>query len=369
MSPSAPAAPTLSRRDRSRRHRGLWWAAIGALLFANLAVLTVFLGLRQVDAAVEQAIRTEAVQDEEVVSELTPSPAGPSQPRTFLVIGSDSREGLDDLSGFGDFGGSRADVVMLIQLLPAEGRAQVLSLPRDLWVPIEGHGSNRINAAYAFGGAPLLVDTVKRVTGSPVHNYVEIDFVGFQAIVDQLGGVTIDFPYAARDAKSGFSVEAGTQRLDGAQALAFVRARSYQENRDGRWVTDGSGDIGRTGRQQQLLLAILDQLARPSNVFEMGNVVRSFARHLTVDATFADQSIVELAFAMRGLRSDDIDRATLPAVGDNIGGRSVLLPQEPEASAMLTAFREGSPLVPEQASTGSPTARSGALVSATSSSR
>jgi polyisoprenyl-teichoic acid--peptidoglycan teichoic acid transferase len=348
MSPSSPTEPVLPRRGRSRRHRGLWWTAIGMLLFANLAVLAVFLGLREVDAAVEVAIREEATQNEEVVSELTPAPSRPSQPRTFLVIGSDSREGLDDLSGFGDFGGSRADVVMLIQLLPGEGRAQILSLPRDLWVPIEGYADNRINAAYALGGAPLLVDTVKNITESPIHHYVEVDFVGFQAVVDQLRGVTIEFPYPARDLKSGFEVDAGIQRLDGAMALAFVRSRTYQELRDGRWVTDGSGDIGRTGRQQQLLLAILDQLARPSNVFEMANVVRSFARHLTVDATFAGQSVVELAFAMRGLRVGDVDRATLPAVPDTIGGRSVLLRREPEASSMFEAFRSGDALLPEE---------------------
>ena len=123
---------------------------------------------------------------------------------------------------------------MLIKLYPDDGNVQILSLPRDLLVEIPGKGTDRINAAYAYGGAPLMVRTVKQVTGLPVHHYIEVDFVGFQSLVDDIGGVYLDFPYPARDANSGLSVEAGYQLLDGSQALAYARSRHYQELRDGR---------------------------------------------------------------------------------------------------------------------------------------
>lgn len=338
------SSPSSRHPTRAARRRVLQRVVIGLLVVANLAVAAVYIGLQRVDDIVGTAIREEAEQLSDVVDELTPPPASSSEPLTFLVIGSDSREGLDDLEDFGDFAGARADVVMLVKMIPTQGRAQVLSLPRDLWVPIDGHGENRINAAYAFGGSPLLVDTVKSLTGVPIHHYVEIDFAGFQAIVDQVGGITLDFAHPARDVKSGFEVDAGTRRLDGAQALAYARSRSYQELVDGTWTTDGSGDFGRTARQQEVLVAVLEAAARPSSLLEMGELVGSFARHMAVDATFADRSIVELGFAMRGLRGADIDRATLPGTPANRGGRSVVIASEPGASDMLAAFAGGSPL-------------------------
>jgi anionic cell wall polymer biosynthesis LytR-Cps2A-Psr (LCP) family protein len=100
-----------------------------------------------------------------VVPELNVRPVEAREPLVFLVIGSDSRARLDNLQNFGEAAGERSDVIMLIKLDPSNGHAQILSLPRDLLVEIPGHGTNRINAAYAFGGAPLMVRTVKEATG------------------------------------------------------------------------------------------------------------------------------------------------------------------------------------------------------------
>ena len=260
------------------------------------------------------------------------------------MIGSDSREGLDDLRFFGSFGGQRADVIMLIQIHPEDGRTQILSIPRDLWVSIPGHGENRINAAYGLGEAPLMVRTVKEVTGLPIHHYVEVDFVGFKAIVDELGGVVIDFPYPARDNKSGLSVSAGRQTLNGAQALAYARSRSYQELRNGRWVSVDANDIGHTQRQQQLIFAILRRLARPSTLTDAGPIVESFAQHLTMDSALAESSLVSLAFSMRGISAEKIEAATLPTRGTVINEMSVLLRQDPEATELLAKFAGGQPL-------------------------
>jgi LCP family protein required for cell wall assembly len=313
---------------------------IGLLVLANLALAGVYWLLH----TTQEAFVTSASQVEEVVPELNVRPANKQDPVTFLVIGSDSRAGLDDLEHFGNFAGARADVIMLLKVYPDEGRAQLLSLPRDLLVEIPGHGENRINSAYSLGGAALMVRTVKEVTGLPIHHYVEVDFSGFQAIVDQLDGVYFDFHYPARDKKSGLAVEAGHQLLDGSQALALARSRHYQELRDGRWRSVDGGDISRTGRQQQLVLAILDRVARPSSITEAGDLVTAFASHLSIDAQLARRSIIDLAFQMRGIDVSGIETATLPGRAASVGGRSVLKMQQPEAGQLISAFANGQSL-------------------------
>ncbi len=339
------ASPTPVREDRSTPRRSTRWfkrALLGLLVLANAAVFFVYWQLRTIESAVVQSADT--IPSEAFDRILTDTPTDAAEPVTFLVIGSDSREGLSDLTNFGPAGGERADVIMLIQIHPDTGTAEMLSIPRDLWVEIPGHGRNKINAAFAFGGAPLMVETVVKETGIAVNHYMEVDFVGFQAIVDELGGVPINFPFPARDTKSGLRVEAGTQVLDGSQALAFARSRTYQELQGGTWRSVDANDIGRTRRQQQLIFSIIRTVARPSSIPELGSIVESFAQHLTIDAKLAQGSMIELAWRMRSVRPDNINAATLPTYTDTVNGASVERRQEPEAEQMLAAFRSGQSL-------------------------
>lgn len=338
------ASPSPVQPDSRPRRLPRWLkrALIGFLVLANLGVFFVYWQLRTIERAVVESADTIPAADFQQV--LTQTPTDDAEPVTFLLIGSDSREGLDDLTNFGPSGGERADVIMLLQIHPQDGSASLLSLPRDLYVDVPGHGMDKINSAFAFGGAPLMVETVVKETGIPVNHYVQVDFVGFKAIVDQLGGVPIDFPYPARDPKSGLDVEAGTQALDGTQALAFARSRTYQELQNGSWVSVDANDIGRTRRQQQLIFAIIRTMARPSSLPELGSSVESFAEHLTIDAGLAEGSLIELAWRMRAVRPDNIDAATLPTRTDSAGGASIERRVEPEAEQMLAAFRAGRPL-------------------------
>lgn len=310
------------------------------LILANVAVFGVYWTLR----SAQDAFRNNATQLEEVVPELTERPTAAAEPLVFLVIGSDTRAGLDSLQNFGESAGARGDVIMLIKLYPADGHVQILSLPRDLLVEIPGKGTDRINAAYAVGGAPLMVRTVKQVTGLPVHHYIEVDFVGFQSLVDEVGGVYIDFPYPARDANSGLSVDAGYQLLEGSQALAYARSRHYEEQRDGEWVSVDADDIGRTGRQQSLILAILGAVKTPSSLTEAGSIVGGFAQHLTVDSAFASSSLIELAFRMRSISSQKIETATLPVYLDTYNEMSIVRMQHPEADDVIAHFASGQPM-------------------------
>ena len=160
VSPSTPAA------SRSRLPRWLKRGLVAFLVVANLAVFAVYWQLRGVETAIDEG--AEIID----VPELTPTLSDKSAPLTFLMIGSDSREGLDDLTNFGPAGGQRADVIILVKIYPDEDRAQMLSIPRDLYVDIPGHGQQKINAAYALGGAQLMVETVKTVTGLPFRSRI-----------------------------------------------------------------------------------------------------------------------------------------------------------------------------------------------------
>ncbi len=260
---------------------------------------------------------------------------------TFLLVGSDSREGLDDLTNFGAVGGARGDVIMLVKLDEESSNAQILSIPRDLWVEIPGHGSNRINAAYAFGGPALMVETIKQNLGVSVNHYVEVDFVGFREMVDELGGIEISFPNAARDANSGLDVPAGTERLDGKMALAYARSRHYQELQNGSWVGVEANDIGRTARQREVLVAIVSALKRPSSIAEAGSIAGAMARHTTIDSGLAEASVARLFWDYKGILTGGIQGETLPVRLATIEGKSVVVRQEPQATAILEAFKAG----------------------------
>lgn len=284
----------------------------------------------------------DARTDEEVTEVLDPANNGR---RNILVVGSDTREGLEDLNNFGNFAGARSDVVMLVSVDPATNEVRMLSIPRDLWVDIPGHGENRINAAYGLGGPRLMVETIKENLNVPINNYVEIDFVGFQALVDDLGGVDIDFPYAARDSRSGLDISAGTSTLNGEEALAYARARHYQEYREGSWQSVEANDIGRTGRQQVVMKALIASLKSPSSIAEAGNIASTMSNHMTIDSNLANESVPSMVWDYKGILTGSIDGETLPTVGRTIGGASVQVAKEPEASDVLANFRIGSSVV------------------------
>lgn len=270
-------------------------------------------------------------------------PVTPSQPRTFLIVGTDSRENLpeDFEDFFGDFGGSRTDVIMLVHFVPGEG-AQLISIPRDLKVDIPGEETNRINAAYALGGADLLVRTIQQELDISINHYIEIGFGGFAQLVDAIGGVTLDFEYPARDTVSGLNVDQGLVHLDAETALAYVRSRRYQELRDGEWRTTGGSDIGRTHRQQRLLLALFDEVASPSSAFNLPSFIATLTDQITADEGLTAGVLFELGRAALDLRAGQLETATLPVRISN-EERSYVIPIEPAAAVLLDSFRNAKP--------------------------
>lgn len=330
MAVASPPAPA-----RSGLPKWLKVTIIVLLVVANLAALA-FVWVVQTG----NNLLSGAATDSDVVGVLDPTSGGD---RTFVIVGSDTREGLDSLENFGAAGGARSDVVMLVRVDPSTGDAQMLSIPRDLRVDIPGHGTNKINAAFAFGGPSLLVETLKSNLNVEVNHYVEVDFVGFQALVDELGGIDMSFPNQARDAKSGLDVQAGAQTLDGFQALAYARSRSYQELQNGSWVSVDANDIGRTERQQDVIRSIVSKMKRPGSIAEAGDIASAMAQHMTIDAELAGESVAAMVWDFKGLLAGSIDGATLPTTTESIGGSSFQIAKQPDADAMLANFRAGVP--------------------------
>lgn len=179
----------------------------------------------------------------------------------YLLVGSDSRAGMTESeqqelsTGPDDGGGQRTDSIILVHR-STSGLSSMISIPRDSYVAIPGHGKNKINAAFSIGGPKLLVATVEEATGLRIDGYMEIGFGGFAKVVDSLGGVDVCVPFAMKDEKAGIDLQPGCQTMAGPTALGYVRAR----------YSDPRGDIGRAERQRQFLSAIMKKAATPSTV-------------------------------------------------------------------------------------------------------
>lgn len=329
-------AESSSPPARSGLPKWLKVTTITLLVVANLAVLGIIWVIQT-----GNSLFSSANTDEEVTGVLDESSG---DALVFLIVGSDSRAGLDDLKNFGNAAGARGDVVMLVRLDQQTSSAQMLSIPRDYYVDIPGYGKNKINAAYSYGGPSLMVQTIKENFDLEINHYVEVDFVGFEAIVDQVGGIEITFPYPARDANSGLSVDAGTQLLDGSQALAYARSRHYQELQGGSWVSVKANDFGRAERQQEVIRALISRLKTPSSLAEAGDIAAAASENMTIDSNLAEISVGSLLWDFKGILTGSVEGATLPGDVKTINGASVVVAKEPEAGAMLANFRSGNAL-------------------------
>lgn len=271
-------------------------------------------------------------------------------PQNFLLVGVDSAANLDAAdparAGREDVSGLRSDTIMILRVDPAAERASLLSLPRDLWVPLASGGSNRINAAIQSGGPEDLIDTIEGYLGIPIHHYVQVDFAGFRGLVSVIDGVKVWFDLPARDRRSGLSVEqAGCVTLDPDQALAYVRSRAYETFSDGRWRTDPTGDLGRISRQQDFIVRSLRRAVDRGvrNPVTLDNLVDAALETVTVDDLLTGDDIVDLGRRFRGFDPDQLDLYTLPVSDDTIGGAAVLRLQDGPAQPILDLFRGTDP--------------------------
>ncbi|MBV9720624.1 MAG: LCP family protein, partial [Mycobacterium sp.] len=249
--PASQPPPRPNRPRRQRRKRA--WARLISL---SLVIVVLLISGGGLGGALwmETALHREPV--------LGDYPGRPASGRgtTWLLVGSDSRQGLtveqqQALATGGDVGNGRTDAVLLVHV-PAFGSgtlATMVSIPRDSFVPIPGYGRDKINAAFAMGGAPLLAQTVEQATGLRLDHYVEIGFSGFAAVVDALGGITLCPAQPIDDPLAGVDLPAGCQKLDGRDALGYVRSRATPR-----------ADLDRMVNQRRFMAALLHRMASPA---------------------------------------------------------------------------------------------------------
>ncbi|MHA6799714.1 LCP family protein [Bounagaea algeriensis] len=240
--PSSP--PPQGRQPRGGRKRR-WPRRLGVVVLVLLLALGGL--LVYVDSQLQ---RTEALDFS--------GNAADSAGTNWLLVGSDSREGLDesqrDELSAGDAGGRRTDTMMLLHVPAGGGQPALISLPRDSYVQVPGHGWDKLNASFSYGGPQLLSQTVEGATGVHIDRYAEIGFGGFADLVDAVGGVNMHLDEPLNDDRANVHLPAGQVHLDGPTALGFVRARYGLEG----------GDMERAENQRKLLGALVDKATSPA---------------------------------------------------------------------------------------------------------
>jgi len=217
---------------------------------------------------------------------------------TYLVVGSDSRSDLTDAErkrlGTGSTTGQRTDTIMLLHVPAGSGPTVLVSVPRDSYVSIPGHGQNKINAAYAYGGAPLLIRTLEQASGVRIDEYVETGLGGFASVVDALGGVTLCPKFNMKDKDAHINLKKGCQPMDGKTALGYARARH----------SDPRGDLGRVERQRETLAAIAKKTLAPSTLIQPWRAfpaAKAGGGALTVDESTSPLGLAHFVLAMRAV--------------------------------------------------------------------
>ena len=312
---------------------GLAATATGAalLLYGNNKIDRVEVdGITPVEPGQAAAQAEEAVQIDEV-----------RDVRNILLVGSDSRAGLDREArkklGTGKFEGTRTDTIILLQLDPLREGAAMLSFPRDLLVTRCDGTQGRINGAFEIGenngggGPSCLVETVTDLTGIDINHYAQIDFQGFVDMVDTLGGVRLYLDEPIADDDANIDLPAGCVTLDGRQALGFVRVRKIDD------------DFGRIARQQRFLREVVAQLTTARIALDVPRLFRLV--DAVGEAVNADPSLTlgvmrKLAFSFRDLTADRIDTRTVPAFNRIIGGAAYVVADPEPAEVLFAAFRE-----------------------------
>ena len=340
----------------------LTWASIAIVLVSGIA----WAGLSQISGAITRV---------SVFDNLINRPERASSAVNYLVVGSDTREGLSAeelkllrVGSTKTAAGARSDTMMLVHISKSRDNAVVISIPRDSLVTIPAHigmdgktqvpeMQSKINAAFAWGGAPLLIQTIEKKTNLRIDHYVEVNFAGFKNVVDALGGIQVCSKVAINDPKSHLVMSAGVHTLDGIEALKYVRTRDF----------DGLGDIGRMQRQQQFVSAVFRKATSTGvllNPFKLKNLISAVFKTVKTDETLDQGDIVNLAKQIKNLSPSKMRTMTIPLGTSNgyaPGVGSVVIWHETLAPELFDRLRNDQPVV-DQASP-SPSAKKNASAS------
>lgn len=299
------AQPVPSHRRR-RTRRTILLAIVALFLVAALGGAAFVANLAR---TYDQQTRTipDAFPDESVRPvKATQGPA--AQTMNILLLGSDSRGDSVDVAEGGDPSNQRSDTMMWLHVPADRKHLYLMSIMRDTWVDIPGVGQAKINAAMAYGGVPLVVQTVEGLFNNRIDHVVIVDFEGLKAITDSLGGVQINVPLDFTTLHENYTFIAGHQKLNGDQALAFIRER----------YAFSDGDYQRVKNQQIFLSAMLDSVLSAStltNPLKVTNLVSEITPHVSVDAGLDSATIGALVLSLNGILGSDVYNFTLPTLG------------------------------------------------------
>lgn len=244
--------------------------------------------------------------------------------RNIVVMGVDERSG--------DVG--RSDTLFVVMLDPKTDKHALLSIPRDTLVKIKGHGWDKINHAYAFGGHKATRETVENFLGIKINNYVLIDFKGFVGLVDAIGGVDIDVEQAMHysdpyDGKGGLiiNIPKGKQHLDGKHAIQYARYR------------DEEGDIGRIKRQQKFMRAFYTKLLEPATLLNAPNIMQSMASMVKTDLSITDLAMLGKAIHAGSKGMEGLAMDMVPGRGADIEEINYWIPDMPELRGKMVQLQ------------------------------
>ena len=299
----APAEPDGGRRRGRRLRRFLIVLAVLSTVLALVAAGGLWYLTDRYGGNIDRVGDVFSdIDDSSRPAPATPAQAAGDEPVTFLLVGSDTRLAAQT----GQDPGGRSDAIMLARLSADREHAQLISIPRDSWVDIPGRGLNKINAAYAFGGPSLLIETVEQLTQVRIDHYVAIDFLGLIEVTDALGGVEVEV--AETTTNGPYTFPAGTNVLDGLQARWYLAQR---------YGLPG-GDFDRVRRQQQYLQSVFDTLFSRNTFTDPGQLdsaLLAFTSAVSVDDTLGNRDLLGLAFSMRDLRPENVEFFTAPVLG------------------------------------------------------
>ena len=298
-------------------------------------------------------------------------PEKPTSAMNLLLVGSDNRQGLTKdqirelwVGGTDIAAGARSDTMLLVHISKNRDSAVIVSLPRDSLVTIPEHVSssdstkivparqNKLNAAFSFGGAPLLIETLEGETGLRIDHYIEINYLGFTNIIDALGGIDVCVKKDINDSKSALKLSAGLQTLDGIQALKYVRTRQF----------DGLGDIGRMKRQQEFMSAVLRKATSTGtllNPIKLVSFLNAAIKTVTTDNEFNKNDLLTLGKQLKNLSADRVRTLTVPLSNPNgraAGVGSVVIWDEVLSADLFNRLLNDQPIIDEVKATPSASA-------------
>lgn len=329
---SAESARYAKLRKARKRKKIITGVVVGVVAVLLIGVGTAFAYINYINSQINGDV------DKETLAALVPTDTS-SDPFYMLLMGVDKSESRD---ASGEFGESyRCDTMILARIDPKNKVVSLVSLPRDLQIqnmgatasdPV-GYGTQKLNAAYAFGGPALVIQTVSEISGVNISHYAEVDFDGFTAVVDAIGGIEMDVQWEIDDAQAGEYVPAGTNTLTGAQALSLCRSRhTYDEV--------GDGDSLRTAYQRQVVSAVAAKVLK-SDVATIVNTVNSVVQYVNTDLDVA--TILGIASSLQGITSDSIYTASMPKTSKYVDGLWYDFVYADEWKEMVNRMNQGLP--------------------------